>query len=587
MGCGVLLVLNLPVIGVYWSALIQQQKYPQDDYTLPIWHNICLLLSPLLLLFSMLLFISRLKSKSRLNTVMFFVSPITMLVEGMMVAFSGDENISSSGTIYMIAEYCLPISDTNFFICQSMVFKFVFDILMKFTVEWSTLPNLTQCKGVTSFELLYYSINGLATGLGLALFGMSRDIPKAASKDMLEMITLISKIGSNVFYVMWATLRISAYLRLQFSIRDEPDEERGGGGEVGGEVVVRPRKNFLKGVNARILAFLRVEKGWSVFWTFPIAIYLAIGLSYSVLFLYYDQTSDSGLKTVFLHFWEDNFWPTLLFSCSIAIIYIGSERSSRLIFFTAISLPILELIIQTIVEILEPRSIKLIDNFKVSSLLLYLFFTVTSAIGLVPIVLAFARKSILFFFPPEIIHSHIVGLVPKILTAAVPPLVYLTFKSSTCIEVHYIVSDRTIEVSDEQCFGVQYSARPLQMLISGIAILRFFGIHYVFKDITAERIVTLKGVSKTDALQGTLFMISVTISVIMFGIGGEYEEDGTWALLGAYGFQTFFVIFILIEMGRMFFYKVGERENFSMGSSIRRVSSLDSQRQAVGIQGGA
>ncbi|GMH70510.1 hypothetical protein TrLO_g13840 [Triparma laevis f. longispina] len=473
MGCGVLLVLNLPVIGVYWSALIQQQKYPQDDYTLPIWHNICLLLSPLLLLFSMLLFISRLKSKSRLNTVMFFVSPITMLVEGMMVAFSGDENISSSGTIYMIAaignlaffpiawrcrsslmlldaqianhlqsisyeliamtptvlflaaegigclararsyklsesldsiEYCLPISDTNFFICQSMVFKFVFDILMKFTVEWSTLPNLTQCKGVTSFELLYYSINGLATGLGLALFGMSRDIPKAASKDMLEMITLISKIGSNVFYVMWATLRISAYLRLQFSIRDEPDEERGGGGEVGGEVVVRPRKNFLKGVNARILAFLRVEKG-----------------------------------------------------C--------------------------------------PNS------------------------------LAFARKSILFFFPPEIIHSHIVGLVPKILTAAVPPLVYLTFKSSTCIEVHYIVSDRTIEVSDEQCFGVQYSARPLQMLISGIAILRFFGIHYVFKDITAERIVTLKGVSKTDALQGTLFMISVTISVIMFGIGGEYEED--------------------------------------------------------------
>lgn len=103
MGCGILLVLNLPVIGVYWSALIQQQKYPQDDYTLPIWHNTCLLLSPLLLLFSMLLFISRPKSKSRLNTVMFFVSPITMLVEGMMVAFSGDENISSSGTIYMIA----------------------------------------------------------------------------------------------------------------------------------------------------------------------------------------------------------------------------------------------------------------------------------------------------------------------------------------------------------------------------------------------------------------------------------------------------------------------------------------------------
>lgn len=314
-----------------------------------------------------------------------------------------------------------------------MVFKYVFDVLMKFTVEWSTLPNLMQCKGVTSFELLYYSINGLATGLGLAMFGMSRNIPKAASKDMLEMITLISKIGSNVFYVMWATLGISAYLRLQFSIRDEPDEERRGGGEV----VVRPRKNFLKGVNARILAFLRVEKGWSVFWTFPIAIYLAIGLSYSVLFLYYDQTSDSGLKTVFLHFWEDNFWPTLLCSCSIAIIYIGSERSSRLIFFTAISLPILELIIRTIVEILEPRSIKLIDNFKVSSLLLYLLFTVTSAI-LVPIVLAFARKSILNFFPPEIIHSHIVGVVPKILTAAVPPLVYLTFKSSTCIEVHYI-----------------------------------------------------------------------------------------------------------------------------------------------------
>lgn len=108
------------------------------------------------------------------------------------------------------------------------------------------------------------------------------------------------------------------------------------------------------------------------------------------------------------------------------------------------------------------------------------------------------------------------------------------------------------------------------MLISGIAILRLFGIHYVFKDITAEKIVTLKGVSKTDALQGTLFMISVTISVIMFGIGGEYQEDGTWALLGACGFQMFFVIFILIEMGRMLFYKVGERENLSMRSSIRK-----------------
>ena len=89
------------------------------------------------------------------------------------------------------------------------------------------------------------------------------------------------------------------------------------------------------------------------------------------------------------------------------------------------------------------------------------------------------------------------------------------------------------------------------MLISGIAILRIFGLHYIFKDITFTKIVSLDGVTRVDCLQGTLFMISVTMAVVMFGVGGEYEEDGRWAIMGAYGFQTFFVGFILIEMGRM------------------------------------
>jgi hypothetical protein len=79
------LLIAASLIGLWYMAFVEQPKHPWDVYSVPIWHVAFYQLSPIMILLSDLVYMSRPKSKNRLNTAAYFIAPFFFIVEGVIV----------------------------------------------------------------------------------------------------------------------------------------------------------------------------------------------------------------------------------------------------------------------------------------------------------------------------------------------------------------------------------------------------------------------------------------------------------------------------------------------------------------------
>ena len=111
------------------------------------------------------------------------------------------------------------MSHTNFFVCQVMLFKFLFDLFVNYSIKWPTLRDAIRCRNINMYQLIYWFVWGTSTAIGMAMFGASRDFPFDLPKSFYDLVNLVSFLCSLMNYLLWGSLSIYAYFHFQKNSR--------------------------------------------------------------------------------------------------------------------------------------------------------------------------------------------------------------------------------------------------------------------------------------------------------------------------------------------------------------------------------
>ena len=201
----------------------------------------------------------------------------------------------------------------------------------------------------------------------------------------------------------------------------------------------------------------------------PVIFYVVVIQSlFLVGALYGVYSGQEDLVYLLSGFWENDYWPTVYVLLLLLMCFIGkaSDAETSLRFKACIALPILQLSARLWIAEAGPKQTIDLTNrnddlnleFPASRL-----FIILLALGLFmfPYVFVRIRHKILAAFEPAVLSAHCLEVLPVSVMATAPPLIYLTFKASTCSVIHDLKNKGDIYVGDEDCLGVVYSTRPL------------------------------------------------------------------------------------------------------------------------------